>query len=787
MGSCQYQFDPAEHPTATLEASWECPHEAHEDSTRCIFHMSKEERSKHGLTADDVVDRIAENLNREDAQLNEYIGAKLPVLNFSYSSIEGANNRQLNFQYAQIDGLDLQDSTVGQGIDLSHATIGRITVDDATLTRELIACRAEIKGDVSAENADLQRGASFDHTEIEGDVSIVDSTVAHPVSGVEATIHGNLSIGEAAFQHDCNFNSAEIRGETDAVEAIFRRNAEFEQALFEGDAFFHEVTFDDEARFEQATFKSEAEFQASTFSGKSHAIDNNADFSGATFADRVCFRQAEFEEATFSDTVFEDRAVFDHTVFKANVLFSESRFLGRCLFTEARFHEDADFKGAVFRTRASFKGAEFKGGSRTASDDVSFEDVIFEDEVSFEIVEFRYANFEHVDFESTAHFERAVFEGDADFIDAGFHDEADFDESRFYGDADFGTATFDAAAVFRGAEFEGEAKHLEDNARFEEVTFHKNAEFDNATFRTASFEDAEFGGVIDFHSSVFTERADFRIKTIDTDTYVNFTNAELYGGTIELLPNDVVPYDFTNATLGDMELKGEGGIHELLDYFRFCLTDFDGFDFTQHYEYLERNDWVIHSFSPNGVDIQPDEPMTDRNIELTYQKAQNTAETMSLKRAASRFGIKRNRYNRKKTTNIIRDDTVAMDSQTKGKQAVSVGVNWFMDKTCGYGNKVPRIFAFTFGTPLVFALVFALMGAQFAGPESMTPNVWQASNPLGAIWHSIYFSYITFSTVGYGDLSPVTMAAQALAVVEGMSNGVFFALLIYTLTKQSDF
>lgn len=723
MGSCTYTFDPAEHPSATLDASWECPHEAHpeSDAEYCIFHMTEEARAQADVSADQVVDEIESNLQKENPRLNEYVGARLPRISFAFGSVNGATNRQLNLQYASIKELDFKDSVVGIGIDLSHATVGPIT---------------------------------FDYAVVEGDINAARSTV---------------------------------EGRISATEGIFNRDLKFCEATFEEDALFHEVEFHDRVSFTDARFRGSAEFQVTHFSGKSHELNDNADFSACVFERSAEFNDAQFQAVRFDDAEFRGAVRCCNTRFNNDTLFDRATFDDQANFHEARFHEDVQFSEAVFNDDVDFEGAQFMGGSQTMDDDVSFNRAVFNGEADFEVAHFRYANFKNVDFTDEAHFEEARFEGDADFIKATFKTKADFDESRFYGDADFHHAVFQSTAVFRGAEFEGEAKHLEVNARFDDVRFKENAQFDSATFKTASFWDAEFGDQIDFTESVFKEEVEFRIRTIDTDIYVNFTDAEVYGGEIELLPNDVIPYDFTNATLGDIRLSGEAALDELLDYFRFCLTDFDGFDFSRHYEYLERNGWKIHTFNSNGTDFTPAEPMSNRNIELTYQKAQNTAEDMSLKRAASRFSILRNRYNRRKTTGIIRDDTVAMDSRTKSRQAVSVVVNYFMDKTCGYGNKVPRIFAFTFGSPIVFALIFAVMGAQFAAPEGMTPNVWQASNPLGAIWHSIYFSYVTFSTVGYGDISPITMAAQALAIVEGMMNGMFFALLIYTLTKQSDY
>jgi hypothetical protein len=48
---------------------------------------------------------------------------------------------------------------------------------------------------------------------------------------------------------------------------------------------------------------------------------------------------------------------------------------------------------------------------------------------------------------------------------------------------------------------------------------------------------------------------------------------------------------------------------------------------------------------------------------------------------------------------------------------------------------------------------------------------------------SLYFSYITLSTVGYGDITPVSDAARMLAAAEAMTGTLFVAVLISRLVS----
>lgn len=65
------------------------------------------------------------------------------------------------------------------------------------------------------------------------------------------------------------------------------------------------------------------------------------------------------------------------------------------------------------------------------------------------------------------------------------------------------------------------------------------------------------------------------------------------------------------------------------------------------------------------------------------------------------------------------------------------------------------------------------------------------SHVLGRV-DALYFSYVTLSTVGYGDITPVSSVARMLAVMEALTGTVFLAVLVarlvsmHTVSTQSD-
>jgi hypothetical protein len=51
--------------------------------------------------------------------------------------------------------------------------------------------------------------------------------------------------------------------------------------------------------------------------------------------------------------------------------------------------------------------------------------------------------------------------------------------------------------------------------------------------------------------------------------------------------------------------------------------------------------------------------------------------------------------------------------------------------------------------------------------------------------HLIYFSFTTLTTVGFGDIHPVTAAAQALTVAEALVGQLYIAILIAALVGMA--
>ena len=51
-------------------------------------------------------------------------------------------------------------------------------------------------------------------------------------------------------------------------------------------------------------------------------------------------------------------------------------------------------------------------------------------------------------------------------------------------------------------------------------------------------------------------------------------------------------------------------------------------------------------------------------------------------------------------------------------------------------------------------------------------------------YHSLYFSVVTFATLGYGDVQPIGNLVRALAGIESLLGSLLMALLVFVLTRR---
>lgn len=86
-------------------------------------------------------------------------------------------------------------------------------------------------------------------------------------------------------------------------------------------------------------------------------------------------------------------------------------------------------------------------------------------------------------------------------------------------------------------------------------------------------------------------------------------------------------------------------------------------------------------------------------------------------------------------------------------------------------------------------LIFGLLwGLAYTLVAQVNPNAFSFSTPSGieapmSGFTSIYFSFTTLATLGYGDITPVTNVARMLAMIEAMTGTLFVGVMIARLVS----
>ena len=721
--NCQYTATPEKSQFSSLTAMWSCPHESHQEGEHCVFHMTPEERRHHDITPQDIHATLLSELEAEANDKKEFIGAHIPYLDLDYIDVETDNQYPLDFRH----------TTIKNGISAAHARF-----------EERVDLRNSTVGGLHAPNCEFEDG---------------------------------LLASKAVFTDVVTLSETVFNGDT----------VDFTDTTFEQSLVCEEITVAVDLFFEHAEFNGRVSFDGAWFAEQASTIDDNTIFNHAIFHDIASFKHTSFYYTAFQDVTFYDMTTFKQATANGTIRLNGSTFHAAADFDELHCEEDISFGDVVFHGKAFFRGVSVIGGADVLADDFSLANTRFNAETTFERGTFGFTNAEDAKFNACVNFERSTFSDDADFVNTTFADTADFDEVIFDGDVAFTNTTFDADAVFRGAEFNGGTNYIESDAVFKNVTFTQKADFSDTDIVSIEFNRTEFQSDVDFTDAEITETFIIENPVFVDDPYLDFTDATIEEGTIMQPDRGWGHFDFTQATVGDVLLTAADQVdrRELLDYFRFCDTTFDTFDFSQHLEYLDRNNWVLHTFAHPETEFTPALELTPARIEKTYLKAKSSASAQSNIKAAGEFRVKRQQYARRKFTQIAADS--AEPIRTRIRNGLRTAENLFLEFSCGYGLRLYRITTVFILVPLIAAILFTFAGPLFetsAGQASLS----QALNATGTrtLLLNVYFSYITFLTIGYGGIGPLGLGARFLAAILVYLNVILAGLFIYSLIKRSE-
>ena len=390
--------------------------------------------------------------------------------------------------------------------------------------------------------------------------------------------------------------------------------------------------------------------------------------------------------------------------------------------------KEYDFTGWHFPQDPDGKG--FK--SITFNGPADFQKATFSGDVCFADVTFQsHAGFSYATFQGEANFSKVAFRGDAYFHRIAFHGHAWFSEATFAGPADFVEATFQGCANFVEASFKGKAE-------FREATLHGNADFIQALFQhDADFDGAIFNGRVNFYAAVFRRAARFSrvhfhesLRCVWTE-FNRLVSFEMAAFDEEVVAEELFPWDGASARIDLPSL-----LHMKSPFFE-----------RRPFRRPEQGE-ALYRLAKECVHRQGNYRMTSK-----YHLAE---------RCAAEYGNRKKHGCKPWRWGFWR-----------------AGVEWlFARHIFGYGERIR-------GVPITAAFVILWFASFFWAHAAIGSKVSarELATYQPRFWECVYFSVVSFSTLGYGDLVPKE-AYRLWASAEALLGAALMALFVVALTRK---
>lgn len=106
-----------------------------------------------------------------------------------------------------------------------------------------------------------------------------------------------------------------------------------------------------------------------------------------------------------------------------------------------------------------------------------------------------------------------------------------------------------------------------------------------------------------------------------------------------------------------------------------------------------------------------------------------------------------------------------------------------VDLFCGYGESPIRVVFFSLALIVLCAMIYFFTGIQFSGEYvGFTPSHSFSVNAM-AFFDCLYYSVVTFTTLGYGDFIPIGMS-RLVAATEAFTGSFTIALFVVVFVKK---
>jgi len=117
------------------------------------------------------------------------------------------------------------------------------------------------------------------------------------------------------------------------------------------------------------------------------------------------------------------------------------------------------------------------------------------------------------------------------------------------------------------------------------------------------------------------------------------------------------------------------------------------------------------------------------------------------------------------------------------KYSVKRATSKVVDLFCGYGEAPLRIVGISMLLILVCAILYTFTGLNYQGEFFIYSSNQSLSENFSFFLSSLYYSVVTFTTLGYGDFTPVGIS-RAIAAIEAFTGSFTIALFVVVFVKK---
>ena len=459
----------------------------------------------------------------------------------------------------------------------------------------------------------------------------------------------------------------------------------------------------------------------------------------------------------------------------------EEKHPNKCPICGRPTHKESKY--CIFHAGAEEKTEEeFKNALKQFIEEIKLKNIVY-DFMGFVFIgnnDFR-KDYNVKQFNNLVRFDSAIFHGKTSFSGITFNDLAIFMKTTFHGDAEFIGVNFQEDAIFNNANF--------NKAHFNATNFKWSAIFNESSFKWAFFPLVNFYGKTQFGNLKKLER-------------MHFTETKFSSGISSLFGFNKGKVTFNNALLENISLSLKLGKDAIIDFenTRLSNTNIKRKDLEGHIKQENEEDFVqakeIYLLIKNNF----------HSIGRYDDESWAYIKERDMEKMSKSFYSLLNKYKKHslfkkifKEGNLLKRVIIKLKIFSKwlfSKKAFEWFHLSFSNFIYRYGESPRRVIRFALIIIFLFAILLNISGIVNSDRTNLIIEIIKENQGdgytlryLGPILESflncLYFSVVTFTTLGYGDFQPAVGLSRFFVSLESIIGAITMALFVYTFARRT--